>query len=273
MTKKTAWITWIIGIVLAIIFGIFPYLLRNTSRKNLSYQIISYDATNYKTAETTNRLRLFYDSKEIENLQSLLIEFVNNGNEPIKSNDFESDLEIKFCTDTKILRFDIVKTIPENIIVQHVICDSIIKIKPTLLNPNDRIMAMAILTGKPIVPQIYGRIVGVEKIEENDTEQLEYRDTLIKIWSDGIIGFLLLILSYYVFSLFLIMNKLHHLFWICCSACILYFGGRMLVSYWYENINFMLPEWITLILHCIFFVSFSCLFYKINKKMKITYGP
>jgi len=256
----------IIGIIVTIIIGLPAiYFSVNTLRKNLSYQIISYYTTSYKTKETGDSLRFFYNSKEIENLHSLLIEFVNKGSEPIRSDDFEGDLEIKFCTNTKILRFEIVETTPANINVQYVICDSIIKIKPTLINPNDRIRAMAILTGEDSKPQIYGRIAGIKEVEEFYNIQVEYHRCTFKTWCEGIGGFLLLILSTVAVLFFIIeRNFLKKIISYFCL--ILFFGsGWSLLGYWGENINFMLPTWINYILLILFFPLLVWLFYKIYK--------
>ena len=263
--KITETLRWIIGLIITIILALFAvYYPDQQNQKSFGYKFLSYYQTIEKDSLIKNELKISYKEKELENLYSILIEFQNSGNSPIRSGDFESDLSLNFGSTAKVVSASISKTIPDEIPISLNFNDSIISIKPTLLNSQDKFILQIFTTGESKLPTIQSRIAGINKIVENPDIKVEYKKDNFIIWLDGVTGCLLIILSA-MFVSFIFFDSLtikFSRFEILLYFTILFAGGTGLIGNWGEDINFMLPRWINFIL---IFTFFPLLVFAFNK--------
>lgn len=243
----------------------------HTSKK-LNYRFISFDKPINKDSALKNELKIVYQGKELDNLYSVLMEFQNAGSTAIASQDFETALTINFDSLSKIVNVNIARTIPEKIPVLLNHNDSTIIIKPLLLNVNDKFLLQIFLTGDLELPSINGRIIGVNQISEVKEYSVQYKKNSFLIWLDGISGFLLVILSAMLIAIYFFENRTiafrNGEFIICYF--ILFNGGAALVANWGQDVNFMIPKWLTIVLAFSIIPLVGWIFYKFRAKKRLS---
>jgi len=92
------------------------------------------------------------------------LKFINNGNLPITSVDYEKPLSVHFGETANILSAEISKTDPENLGVTISANINSFVLSPTLLNPKDSISIKLLLNNYTGVFSIDTRIIGVSNV-------------------------------------------------------------------------------------------------------------
>lgn len=142
---------------------------KNKKKKELSYQEIS---TTPLITQMHKRVSIHIDDIEVKhNLNLVILKISNSGNEPIRKEDFETDILINF-TDyyrtAKVFDAEIYKKSPNDLqcIIYNDNSGENLGIKPLLLNPKDK-LTVKLLVGDYDKLELSSRIVGGNIIRIN----------------------------------------------------------------------------------------------------------
>lgn len=165
--RDTSWqfiITTIIAI-LAIVAGFVIYLLQR-SKKSLAYEVISKLPLLSAKEEIKNELQILYKGNPVKNVHLFTLKIINDGNQPIASNDFEKPLYFNLSGDVQILSAEVVSTKPDNLNPSLIYDVNRFGIEPLLLNSKDFIEIKAIINTEKFSFKPDARIVGVKEVKE-----------------------------------------------------------------------------------------------------------
>lgn len=153
-----------IGAILALIAIIL--ILVQRKRKALSYKIISNTPLVKIKEDIKGRLQVLFDEKPVENIYLIIIKFINSGNLPIKSADYESPVNLNFNENVQLLTAEVIDTNPKTLEASAKIERTKVLLKPTLLNENDSITIKVLVNQFDGNFSVGGRIIGVKEIRE-----------------------------------------------------------------------------------------------------------
>lgn len=153
-----------IGAILALIAIIL--ILVQRKRKALSYKIISNTPLVKIKEDIKGRLQVLFDEKPVENIYLIIFKFINSGNLPIKSADYESPVNLNFNEDVQLLTAEVIDTNPKTLEASAKIEGTKVLLKPTLLNENDSITIKVLVNQFDGNFSVGGRIIGVKEIRE-----------------------------------------------------------------------------------------------------------
>ncbi|WP_066385502.1 hypothetical protein [Neobacillus mesonae] len=153
----------IISILVSAFLSIYIYL-KSKKKKQLAYDV---EFQRPVVEKLTNDIKIFYkDNTEItETLKMISIRFINNGNEPIKRDDFESDIILRFKKEDDfvptVYEISSYETSPSYLDIQTFNEDfgKLTGIKPLLLNPKDEFTINVLMTNYKGL-EVSTRIVG-----------------------------------------------------------------------------------------------------------------
>lgn len=158
--------------------------------KSLTVRIVSSVALYSPAASSMPGLQLTLDGKIIDSPILTTLELVNNGSKPIPSNDFEGPLELVVSANAALLGAKVASVVPSSLSAILETDAQTIRLKPLLLNQDDKI-TFTVLTSGPL-PEINtrARIAGVSDVK---VENLTGRDRSRKlIYGMGITAFAIL---------------------------------------------------------------------------------
>lgn len=150
--------------LLAIVISIIIYFLQR-QKKALSYSLVSTTHLLTDHEEFEGKLQVLYEGQPTQNISLLILKFINSGNVPITSNDYERQVSILLGENSKILSAVVIEMEPKNLDAEAIIDDNRIKIKEILLNPKDAI-TLKLLVSNFDNFSIDGRIIGVKEIDD-----------------------------------------------------------------------------------------------------------
>lgn len=164
----------IIGIIAIIIAGVMLFLyLRDRKISSLSYNLSANTLT--VSGDMSGKIKIYYEEspenkKLIENGSLVIIKLVNDGNLPIKKNDFEgTPLRISVPEDVTILSAEIIDKNPKSLNPKITKFPNYILIDPLLLNKNDSITLKFLAAGykhsDPKDISIDARIANIDRIK------------------------------------------------------------------------------------------------------------
>lgn len=99
---------------IAIVIAVFFYY-RQRKRKRLSYQILANTPVLTVDEQIRGKLKVSYEDIPVQNLKLLLLKFINTGNLPIATGDFERPLSISFDSEAKILSSEVIASSPSDL--------------------------------------------------------------------------------------------------------------------------------------------------------------
>lgn len=168
----TLWVTlWIYG--------------KQIQKKKLSYIILANEEILKYSDDIMGKIEVKYEGKIVNKLFITVVRVLNNGNIPIQKSDFEGNLTIDLGV--KPIRSEISDKKPQDINVELISITSILELNTGLMNPGDY-FSIKILSDREIKkPVVSGRIAGINKIQEFDSNKYE-NQTQVKIWSILIIS-------------------------------------------------------------------------------------
>jgi hypothetical protein len=137
---------WQIAPILPLIASVIIYY-KSRKIKSLSYEIVADELLLTVNEELQGKIKVFYDNNPIEDISLLVIKFLNNGNESIKSDDFEEPITISFSSNVGIFSVELKQAEPPTIKAKLKIENDKIIIEPMLLNKGDFIIIKVLLTG------------------------------------------------------------------------------------------------------------------------------
>jgi len=92
------------------------------------------------------------------------LELINDGAKPISSADFESPLELRVSEPARVLRARVSSADPPDLKPEIEVAPQLIRLKPMLLNPSDRVTLTVLTTGPLPVVSPRARIAGVSSV-------------------------------------------------------------------------------------------------------------
>ncbi len=156
----------IIAIIVTATVPLWIYL-RSKTKKSLSYSITSSTLL-AKTEEVKGSLRLFVGDEEvITDIYLILLNFKNDGNVPVRQEDFSKDLTIS--TDGVLYLVELKGSEPKDLPVELYESEEefdTVSVKPLLLNKEDEFTVKMLCTSDEKGVHISGRIAGVKDIVE-----------------------------------------------------------------------------------------------------------
>lgn len=132
-------------------------------RKQLEYETLSHWPLLDDETRQAADFELRYKGKTVLNPYLLLVRFVNSGNKPISSDDYETLVRVELLEEREILLAEVVESSSDDLDVKATIRSHNAVIKPVLLNPGDW-FTLKLLLSEPADAQIRGRIEGVRQI-------------------------------------------------------------------------------------------------------------
>jgi hypothetical protein len=147
----------------SLVFAIIAY--RRHKRKRLIYEILSNAALFTVREEVRNRIKITLDEKPVEYVHLVVIRITNAGNEAISSKDFETPVSINFGNKATILSAEISQTDPSGLPAQISYNESLVELKPLLMNEKDNLTIKA-LVSKGKAPIVDARIAGIRELED-----------------------------------------------------------------------------------------------------------
>lgn len=167
---------YIVAIISGIAILIISYFA-NKNKKILSYKII------YNNLLITNseKIKISYSDKEINNIYNVIIEINNIGNNEIKPEDYDKNISIIFDEDVNILSAIIKEKYPYDLNIDFEINDNKVLLDKILLNKKEKFTIQFELTSKNNLfkekldkIQISARIAGFEIIEKKQISFLSF---------------------------------------------------------------------------------------------------
>jgi hypothetical protein len=120
-------------------------------------------------------MQILYKGRPVEQGYLILIKIINSGSSPIRKDDFERPISIKFNKEASILSAEIANTDPEELEASASYNVRNMTLEPCLMNKGDSITLRFIVNKLRGDISIDGRIVGVKRIKkivENRYESL-----------------------------------------------------------------------------------------------------
>jgi hypothetical protein len=155
---------------ITILVGFIPIWINNNDQnKSLTLNVLSQVSLQPSSTELVSGLEISVDGTPVNQPFSSVIELKNNGRKPITTNDFEAPLEIHVDSTINIIRAQLLKKLPEDIDIEITHDIHVIKLNPTLWNPNDTILVSMITSGAQPLFTTKARIVGISSVPINDT--------------------------------------------------------------------------------------------------------
>lgn len=148
---------------IAIVIAVFFYY-RQRKRKRLSYQILANTPVLTVDEQIRGKLKVSYEDIPVQNLKLLLLKFINTGNLPIATGDFERPLSISFDSEAKILSSEVIASSPSDLSPSISATTHRIALSPLLLNPKDNFTIKALVSEHQGPFSVTARIVGVERV-------------------------------------------------------------------------------------------------------------
>lgn len=146
--------------IITIAIMIIIFLFQRQTKK-LSYEIILNTSLVKVSSEIKDKIEVYYEKNKVENPQLLIIRFLNNGNQPIISSDFEENIKLVFSDDAKIIQCYSTNLNPTGLSLNFHHAENTITINPLLLNSNEGFTLNLIIEGQDSSFNIIDRIKGV----------------------------------------------------------------------------------------------------------------
>lgn len=136
--------------------------------KALSVHLLSQSSLKPSSQEVIPGLQITVEGVPLENPFLTVLQLINNGSKSITTKDFESPLEIRTNPSSSIIRARVSAKSPDDINAEIEADKESIRVKPTLLNPNDSITIAILSSGEQpqFIPK--ARIVGIHAVPLRD---------------------------------------------------------------------------------------------------------
>jgi hypothetical protein len=159
--RKTAF--WIISVILPIAAVVVPILLFliESKEKEISYEI-SGRTELVGVHLPSEEVSITYAGKSVSHLELISIKISNSGNIPIKREDFDRPLKIKFKEESEVFVVRVGPSFPNNLRPTIKTEPGLVQITPLLLNPGDNYTIEVITSAKEQEPEIDVRIAGIQ---------------------------------------------------------------------------------------------------------------
>ncbi len=180
-----------IGVITGGLLSIIALIiaLRQNKKMNLIYSILYITPIIDSTKKSKlNDLELYFKGSIIENPYLTEIEIRNNGNIPIKNEDFEDSTKIEIQNCKRIISAKVTHTFPNNLMatLNYNTNLNVIELPPTSMNPKDFIRVQILFEGEKPIFKVFTRIIGLPAILEYKNEVNQNKADIL--WKAGMIG-------------------------------------------------------------------------------------
>lgn len=199
--------SWQIAAVVVAVISIvitIAIFLKNRKIKSLSYEILTNTRLLTLSEDLQGKIKIYYTregkEEQIDDLSVIIAKVFNDGNEPIKADDYEKSLTISIGPKSRLISGEIIQVHPENLSPQLFYTISLEEpvrvteaiLKPILLNQNDSITLKLLLTGAADDIKFSARIVGVSDLKNKTTKESNIISSILSntIWP--ILGIIIL---------------------------------------------------------------------------------
>lgn len=139
--------------------------LKQRNRKLLSYSVLTNSRLLSIRNEIKGKIKIMYQSKEVENVNLVEIKIFNSGNVPIEEKDIKEPISIFYGKNSQILSTEVSEVEPVNLDISLDNKDSLVELSKVLINSGDSITIKALVSRMSKI-FVNGRIVGVKEIKE-----------------------------------------------------------------------------------------------------------
>ncbi|TAJ20780.1 MAG: hypothetical protein EPO47_05160 [Rugosibacter sp.] len=122
-----------------------------------------------------------------------VLELTNTGSRPILAADFEGPLKIAVAKPSVVVKVLLGSATPTSLEPRADLIESLVAVKPLLLNPGDVIRLTVVTADARPEYSIRGRIAGVQKVTVNDAQSASITKVL---WLMQVVGTLLLVIYF-----------------------------------------------------------------------------
>lgn len=180
---------WLIAALVAIA-GVCTTLWVNKqrSRKALSYRVVSDVEFIHRVPGAPQDLRVLYHGVEVQTVSMLVIEFKNTGAVPITPSDWVEPLTLELPKGGEIFHAAVARHFPPNFEPEIEVTDMWLRLKPTLMNPGDR-LEIGMFTPLPegTLPKMRYRISGVSAISKQSPRSVPLIEPLMLVTTLGLL--------------------------------------------------------------------------------------
>jgi hypothetical protein len=154
----------ILGILIPAMVALVIYL-KQRSRKLVTYKLLTFERLVSVSNKLKGKVKIFYDTKEVEDVSLFKIEIANSGNKEILADDYVQPISVSFGQDSQILSYEIVEIKPQPFDISPNLNGNIITFSKTVINSGESVTLKALVSKPGMVYYIGGRIAG-GKIEQ-----------------------------------------------------------------------------------------------------------
>lgn len=218
---------------------------KNRKIKSMSYKILTNTTLLTLAEDLQGKIKFYYLSesgkeKPIEDLSLIIIKFENDGNESIKSTDFEEPITMSFGPKCNIISGEITEVYPENLKAKLIYSGSLekpprideVNLEPLLLNPKDHITVKLLLTGYQTDEDVkfHARIVGISILKNKAMEKEKYIYDSHKI-PDHLVAVIMICFAFF-FSIFVpTINLIPLIAATVCAMIIIFITAFIIMKY------------------------------------------
>jgi hypothetical protein len=182
----------VMSVIIATIVA-FLIFVKSRPRKLVTFRIVTQESLLSVSNELKDKLKIFYDSKEIANVNLFKIEITNSGNKEISEKNYIEPITIFFGNQSQILLADITEYKPTRFPISLSNDGKTIKFSKTLFNSGES-FTVKTLVSNPEFYGVYGRIAG-GKIQQTISKTESPNFPLYIIVSALLIGLIGVLLS------------------------------------------------------------------------------
>jgi hypothetical protein len=141
---------------------------RQRTRKSLSYEISVTELVSVHSAanDAKDRIRIFFDEEQIEQVHLVEARIENNGNVPVPSSDFEGPLVIELGEGAAPLTVDVTNKTTPDLHGEAAYRKTAVALAPLLLNPGDGLTLKILTRNLQRKVECHYRIVGVTEMTD-----------------------------------------------------------------------------------------------------------
>lgn len=148
--------------LLAVAVPIAFYFIQ-LEKKSISYEIISASDLLAPAKSVPDEFEVSFLGDKLKDLFIINIRVMNDGDIPIKREDFDKSLNLDFGQDSLVLKALIEDKMPSNLPAEIKLKERFIEIAPLLLNSGDYFTIKAFATGIKAPPILETRITGIKE--------------------------------------------------------------------------------------------------------------
>lgn len=164
--------------MLAIVITVLLYI-RQQKRKELTFHTVGLPILSTIGGEFDDRIKVLFRDEEVQGLQHFLVTVRHSGNEPIKPEDYESQMSVDFGDDARVYECEISYKKPDELKVTSTAEDGKVRLGNPLLNPGDGFYLGALVTTPKKPVDLNARIAGLTRVRRGEVGEWPSRKPVV----------------------------------------------------------------------------------------------